>query len=382
MKVIIGMKSNLNMKIIERDRCLLTQKNGVDEFFCVNKFPIYMGCVETDISDDIFLDMKWGVSNHTGLVQLMELIPPEILYSKHHNPGVTGKTWEEHHYKFSELIKTSPVKKCLEIGGATGTLFKHFLKSDEKFTWNVLEPSGVFKIKDERVIAINDYFENYIPKEKYDIVVHSHVLEHVYEPMDFIKKVRDILVDGGYQYISIPNMREWLSKGYTNTLMFEHTYYIDEYVLEFMLNNNGFIIEEKIINEHSIMVKAKKVNGIIDCDWSFEYSKKIFENYYKNLINDVKETVCKIEEKSVYLFGAHIFSQIFIKMGLDENKIISILDNNIEKQNKRLYGTKLMVNSPEILRDIEKPIVIVRAGAYTKEIIDGIVDINSSVIFC
>lgn len=369
------------METVKRDTCILNKNHKLNEIFSFNDFPIYMGCIDAPPNMDIFADMKWGYSSYSGLVQLMNLIPPEILYSKHHNPGVTGKTWEDHHYNFSKIIKTSPFKKCLEVGGATGTLFKHFLDTDEKFTWSVLEPSGVFNIKDERVFVINDYFENYTPKEKYDIVVHSHVLEHVYEPMTFIEKVKDVLVDGGYQYISIPNMRDWLSKGYTNTLMFEHTYYIDEYVLEFILNNNGFIIEDKIINQHSIMVKAKKVDKIIDCDWNFEYSKKIFENYYKNLVNDVNKTVEKIKDKSVFLFGAHIFSQIFIKMGLDESKVISILDNNSDKQNKRLYGTKLIVNSPEILRDVEKPIVIVRAGTYTKEIIDGIIRINSSTIF-
>lgn len=369
------------MQLIKRDKCLLTQKNDIEEIFCFNQFPIYMGCSETNFGEDNFSDMRWGYSKFSGLVQLMELIPPEILYSKHHNPGVTGKIWEDHHFRFSELIKTTDFKNVLEIGGATGTLFKHFLKTDEDFKWNVLEPSGVFKIKDDRVIVIDDYFENFSPTIKYDVVVHSHVLEHVYEPMTFINKVRDVLVDGGYQYISIPNMRDWLSKGYTNTLMFEHTYYIDEYVLEFILNNNGFIIEDKIINEHSIMVKAKKVNKAIERDCNFEYSKKIFENYYQKLLLDVNETVSKIKEQSVYLFGAHIFSQMFIKMGLSENKIISILDNNPEKQGKRLYGTKLLVNSPQVLQDVDSPIVIVRAGAYTKEIVSGLININSSVIF-
>jgi 2-polyprenyl-3-methyl-5-hydroxy-6-metoxy-1,4-benzoquinol methylase len=370
------------MEIIKRDKCVLNKNEKLSELCCFNNFPIYMGCINTPSDSDVFSDMKWGYSTSSGLVQLMNLIPLDVLYSKHHNPGITGKIWEDHHLNFSNLIKKSPFKKCLEIGGATGTLFKHFLEDDKKFNWSVLEPSGVFNIKDDRVNIISDYFENFSSETKYDIVVHSHVLEHVYEPMGFIKKVRDVLVDGGYHYISIPNMRQWLLNGYTNTLMFEHTYYIDEYVLEFILNNNGFIIEEMIINEHSIMVKSKKVNKVISCDWSFEYSKKLFQNYYANIFSDVNSTLEKVKDKFVYIFGAHIFSQIFINLGLDERKVISILDNNVEKQGKRLYGTKLMVNSPDVLIDIEAPIVIVRAGAYTKEIMSGILNINKSVIFC
>lgn len=110
------------MRLIERKKCVLTQKNDIKEFFCFDNFPIYMGCVDTDISSDIFLDMKWGYSASSGLVQLMNLVPLEILYSKHHNPGVTGKIWEEHHFKFSQLIKTTQFKNALEIGESRVTL--------------------------------------------------------------------------------------------------------------------------------------------------------------------------------------------------------------------------------------------------------------------
>ena len=53
---------------------------------------------------------------------------------------------------------------------------------------------------------------------------------------------------------------------------------------------------------------------------------------------------------------------------LDESKIECILDNDANKQEKRLYGTSLMVRSPGILKDVKNAAVILRAGVYNKEI--------------
>jgi hypothetical protein len=84
----------------------------------------------------------------------------------------------------------------------------------------------------------------------------------------------------------------------------------------------------------------------------------------------------------VYLFGAHVFAQFLIQMGLDLTLIVSIIDNDKNKQGKRLYGSNLMVESPAILSDTDNPIVILKAGVYNEEIKDDILNnINRSCIF-
>ena len=84
----------------------------------------------------------------------------------------------------------------------------------------------------------------------------------------------------------------------------------------------------------------------------------------------------------IYLFGGHIFSQFLINRGLNISKIISIIDNDINKQGKRLYGTPLMVQSPYILRDKKNTAVILVAANYDHEIkMDIINNINKDTIF-
>ena len=59
-----------------------------------------------------------------------------------------------------------------------------------------------------------------------------------------------------------------------------------------------------------------------------------------------------------------------------------LLDNDINKHGKRLYGSAMLVNSPKILKDENSPIVILKAGVYNDEIKKDILEnINANVTF-
>ena len=370
------------MEVTERKKCIVTGNSDLENIYTFKNFPVYCGCVDTSIEDDMLCDMSWDMCKSSGNIQLKYLIPLDILYSKNHNPGSVGKTWREHHKNFSDFIKKSDYKNILEIGGSTGNLFDNFISDDKDFTWTVLEPSGVFEHEDSRVKSIKDFFENHdFGDSKYDVIVHSHVLEHVYNPIEFIEKSSSLLDVGGIQCISIPNMRHWLKNGYTNTLFFEHTYYIDIDVLTYILTKNNFLIDEVVEGNHSIFVRAVKVDSIQSTDSYFKYPEKIFKEYIKNLEDDLSGINSQLSANDdVFLFGAHIFSQTLLSMGLNSN-VVSILDNDVKKQNKRLYGTNLIVKSPDVLYNIETPNIIIRAGVYTEEIKNQILSINPTAKF-
>lgn len=69
-----------------------------------------------------------------------------------------------------------------------------------------------------------------------------------------------------------------------------------------------------------------------------------------------------------------------IFQGLNTEKIINILDNNSNKQEKRLYGTKFIVKSPKILKDQGDSLVILNVGVYNDEIKKDILEnINDKI---
>ena len=55
-------------------------------------------------------------------------------------------------------------------------------------------------------------------------------------------------------------------------------------------------------------------------------------------------------------------------MGLETHRLNGIIDNSKEKENKRLYGSSLLVNNPNILVGRDNVLAIVKGGQYQEEI--------------
>lgn len=371
------------MILNKRTNCIINPHEEIEKFYTFKNFPILMSTVDdqTLIDNDKFLDMDWGISP-SGNIQLINLLDPTVIYNEYHTSGSSGKIWQDHHKKLFEFVSQSEYHNLLEVGGSSGHLASNFCTSSKEFSYTIIEPNLTQKaINDSRVHLINGFFENYNFDKKYDTVVHSHCFEHVYDPIQFLHKVNQLLTDNGVHYISIPNMRYWLEHKSTNVLSFEHTFYVDDFVLEYLLNSTGFEIIEKISNPHSIYVKSIKSSSIKVKPTTFSYVKNLFNNYIQELQQDVELIKQQLGNKEFYLFGAHIFSQFYFNLGINQNQVKYILDNDPKKQQRRLYGTSCYVRSPMILKDIENPIVVVRAGPYTDEIKDAILKINDKTFF-
>ena len=109
---------------------------------------------------------------------------------------------------------------------------------------------------------------------------------------------------------------------------------------------------------------------IFSCQKTELLDEIVFDNFIKehmDFINLIDKYMDKFDNQ-VFLFGGHIFAQYLLGFGLDESRIDAILDNDLDKQGKRLYGTKLKVRSPKILSNIDNPAVILRTGVYDNEI--------------
>jgi len=99
------------------------------------------------------------------------------------------------------------------------------------------------------------------------------------------------------------------------------------------------------------------------------------------LIKNLNDKI-EIHKGPIYLFGAHIFSQYLMAFGLKIDNVVNILDNSKLKQGKRLYGTDLFVKSPKCLKNVDSPLVILKAGPYNDEIKKDILEnINSNTKF-
>ena len=126
------------------------------------------------------------------------------------------------------------------------------------------------------------------------------------------------------------------------------------------------IIEKEYFNKHCIFIAAVK-HSSIDKPIEFISDDSHVSKFFKHYEDEVQKINNQLKSEA-FIFGAHIFTQFLLKFGLKEENFICVLDNDIKKQGQRLYGTKLMVSSPEILKHKDSPLVLLKAGQYTEEI--------------
>jgi hypothetical protein len=197
--------------------------------------------------------------------------------------------------------------------------------------------------------------------------------------------------EGKHLVFSLPNMQVMLERKYNNCINFEHTVFLTEPYVEFLLAKHGFrlLTKEYFMDDHSIFYAAVRDPSVKHLELPhglYEKNKQLYMDYvyyHEELIKDLNRNISD-STQPVYLFGAHVFAQYLIAFGLDTSRIVSLLDNDPNKQGKRLYGTSLMVQvqSPKVLRDVVKPVVILKAGVYNQEIkADILNNINASTTF-
>ena len=378
------------MKNIVRNKDVINSREDLEYLYRFNNFPVFMGCMNQPIKDDILSDMQWEISKGSGVIQLKSLLPLDILYPESHGSGNVGSLWAEHHKELSRFIQQSEPNSVLEIGGAHGILSREY-KKENSIGWTILEPNPS---PAEGVDAkfIKGFFDDkFIFVGEIDTIVHSHVFEHVYNPNEFINHISKFLKEGQKLIFSIPNMEEMLKRKYTNCINFEHTVLITEPYVDYLLSKHGFkqVSKKYFKDDHSIFysyIKDSKTEIIELPTTLYEHNKKMYLDYidhHKKMIMDLNRKIKETDsEYSIYLFGAHVFAQYLIEFGLDTSRVIYLLDNDINKQGKRLYGTNMIVKSPKILKDVAKPIVILKAGIYDEEIKKDIVkNINSRTVF-
>ena len=371
--------------------CPITNSKKFLNIFSIKRFPIYMGVVSKNYKTES-KNMNFKINKKSGTVQIFPRVPLKKLYFKSHGSGKIGKIWNDHHKEFFKFTKKYLNKNILEIGGGHNSISNMFvnLKKNDNIILTSFDPNGR-KLKNIKHTLIKDFFNSqnikkYKIKSDINLIIHSHLIEHIYSPRQFLAKINHLLSNDGYHIFSVPNLKQMIKNGYANAMNFEHPFFLDEKMLDFLLYQSGFkIIRKKYFkSSHSIfyLTKKNKIKKNILPNF-FSKNKKIFLDLKNKWFNDIKLLNRLIlDKKDIFIFGAHIFSQNLIFNGLNFKKIKYILDNDPNKNNQFLYGTKIHVKNPAILKNYNNPIVILRAGPYNQEIKRNIIkNINNKTKF-
>lgn len=149
--------------------------------------------------------------------------------------------------KIIDFVDKKDKGNFMEIGSYAGI----FLNEARKKGWNVIgiEPLEIPALYSEKlgVKVIRKYFEEvYLPFESIDVMVATHVIEHVSNPTAFIEKAYNVLKHGGKLILETPTYDSLsfkiLQHRERSIRCDGHLYFFTKQTLSMLVAKNGFKI--------------------------------------------------------------------------------------------------------------------------------------------
>lgn len=187
----------------------------------------------------------------------------------------------------------------LEIGCSSGFMLYPLISAGHVCTG--IEPSGAFgEFVKKNGIEVFESMEDLStsqPSKCYDLVMHFFVLEHISDPVIFLRRQLDILKPGGKIIFEIPNASDPLSSLY-DIPAFErfywskaHPWYFNEHSLRYLMDKLG--VSYKIIGEqrydisnHIVWARdgvpggMNRFSNVLGAELNEMYKKTLIESGY------------------------------------------------------------------------------------------------------
>ena len=139
-------------------------------------------------------------------------------------------------------------KRLLDVGCGTGDFI--CLANNKGWTVAGLEPNeqarNIAKSKNGDVVFDATEWEN-LSDQKYDIISLWHVLEHLPDPTEALKKYFEILAEDGYLILAVPNFKSFDASYYKSYwAAFDvprHLWHFSQGSMKILADENGFEID-------------------------------------------------------------------------------------------------------------------------------------------
>lgn len=333
--------------------------------YIFDRFPLSVCTQEGQLSELEELIPAQIEEDCTGLVSFLPYVDPSKIYLDQHNSSI-GETWKGHNTSFAQHLLKTGETSFVDVGGGSGNIFKSVVELDSNVSWKIIDLNPT--TEDPRVDVIAGPFRpEYINDG--DTVVTSHFLEHLTNPKDFLTTLWDRKAK--YHIFSIPNFKKYAESNYSATIMFEHPHYlVEDYVQQILAITGWKIINKEYYKEHSIFFTTERVEPV-SVGINVSNSEDIIN--FLSYMQDKAQQLSKLD-RPFYVFGAHFTYYYLLNMGIAENQIIAVVDNDSKKQGRRMYGTNTKVISPKDLP--ENTDIFVEMGPYNNEIKKTLLNVN------
>jgi SAM-dependent methyltransferase len=135
----------------------------------------------------------------------------------------------------------------LDIGCAAGRVLLHLKQRGWRCNGVEISPAGEYARR-ERGLDVTSLSleENNFSSNSFDVILASHLIEHLNDPASFVREAYRLLKPGGHLFVTTPNIAGFqarLFRGRWRSAIFDHLYLFSIKTLKALLAKAGFKIE-------------------------------------------------------------------------------------------------------------------------------------------
>jgi len=329
-----------------------------------------------------------------GLVQILDIIDPKILFHKYFYQSSVIQSLSEHFKKCSIFLKnkylTKKNSKILEFGCNDGALLQYLRDVD---AYGVEPSKNIYQRARQKGFKVfHAYFDSKIAKKiktqigEMEVVFGSNVFAHIDDIHEVMRAAKILMKPEGVFIVEVHYLKDLLDKFQYDTIYHEHLCYYSVKALKKIMSLEDLkIIDVKHLEMHggAIRVTMARKNS----DLKEDQSVKIFllneaginlkklknlktacQKHRKSLILLLKDL--KNNQKQIAGYGASGRGAMLLNFcNIGREVIDYIVDVSPLRQGKLMPGTHIPIYGTEIARKKPPDYFLVLAWNYASSII-------------
>lgn len=245
----------------------------------------------------------------------------------------------------SNLLPAKEMINILEVGGGNFQTSLNLSKREKRLNVTCVEPFPETDSFPDGVECIKIAVDDFCPKKKFDFIFSNQVIEHISDPISFVRTIARLLNNEGLILFCCPTQSQISSE----TLFVDHLFHFSELSFQNLVNKAGYILFDEFVASwdkltHCYVVKKEGQNCSVTNRIPTQQSLKLRRDLADKWLSLDKKLLYEIKDFTdpIYLFGAGEFSQLlecYAPEVFDRVSAIVVSD----KKGHRFFNKKILL---------------------------------------
>lgn len=376
-----------------RTSCRGCESQGLLEFLDLGMMPLAGGFLKDRqaIADEQLYPLRVYVCKECGLVQILDVVDPEILFQDYSFSSSTIEPLVRHFESYAQwMAERLKPQSVVEFGCNDGVLLEPLKKRGIKALGVDVSGNITDLARDKDLDVMTGYFDEAAAEDilqrvgRVDVVTGSNVFAHNDRPETILKAARRVLKPDGHLCLEVMYAGDLLELLQWDTLYHEHLTFYCLSTLETLFERFAFkVVDAERIAMHGGSLRVVAASNIdaprqpgYEAIRAYEQEKGIadpkvwldFGKHASRKIRVVEETFGHLRHRNtIWAYGAAGKATLWVN-ACKMDYLGAVVDASPLRAGKLMPGTHTPIVFPEALKEAPPDYMFVTAWNYLEHI--------------